>query len=198
MPLLPERRCFSNSSLSGSPATSAPLTRRCAPLSTSVTTIAARRAARSALSADRMASFTCASLEYASRKSAARVSLDLLQIDPDGAAAGEPHLPGGLVGDAELQRLGLAVLDHLERLRHHRAFDAAPRDRAQEIALIVDAQVGADRPRRRAPGFHHGGKRHAAPRVTPVLGRLEDIFVARQRAHGCLSVVDCSSHYIGI
>src|ERR1700730_11066087 len=189
MPLLPMRRCFSNRSLSGSPATSAPLTRRWEPLATSVTTIAARRAARSLLSADKMASFTCASLDLA------RASLDLLQIDPEGAAAGEAHLPGSLVGDAEFERLGRAVLDHVERFRHHRAFDAAARDRAQEVALIVDDQVGADRPRRRAPGLHHGGERHTAPRLAPVLGRLENIFVPRERAHGCLSIMSAVASY---
>src|SRR3984893_8744382 len=184
MPLLPVRRCFSSRSLSVSPATSAALTRCWLPLATSVTTIAARRAARSLLSADKMASFT-----GASRELAVRVSFDLLQIDPDGAAAGEPHLPGGLVGDAEFERLGLAVLDHVERFRHHRALHTAARDRAQEVALIVDDQVGADRPRRRAPGLHHGGERHTAPRLAPILGRLADIFVPRECAHGCLSIM---------
>ncbi len=57
MPLLPLRICFSNRSFSGSPATSAPLTSRCSPLATSVTTIAARRLARSVLRAERMESF---------------------------------------------------------------------------------------------------------------------------------------------
>src|ERR1700712_828988 len=109
--------------------------------------MAACRAARSALSADRMASFTCASRddphEFVPRRSRLR-SLDLLQIDPDGAAAGEPDLPGGLVGDPELDRPGLAVRDHIERLGHHGTLDAAARDRAQEIALVIYDQVGAD------------------------------------------------------
>src|SRR5258708_2644102 len=187
MPLLPMRRCFSKSSWSGSPATSERLTRRCAPLATSVTTMAARRAARSLLSVVKMASFTCASRKWASGDCDARASLDLLQIDPDGAAAGEPDLPGGLVGDAEFERLGRARLDHVERFGHHRAFHAAARDRAQEIALVVDDQVRADRPRRRAPGLHHGGERHAAPGLAPVLGGFEDVFVAGECAHGCLS-----------
>src|ERR1700730_11491195 len=123
MPLLPMRRCFSRRSCSGSPATSARLTRRCAPLATSVTTMAARRAMRSLLSAESRASFTCASWECGSQETAARVSLDLLQIDPDGAAAGEPHLPGSLVGDAEFERLVPAVLYHVAGVRQHRAFD---------------------------------------------------------------------------
>src|SRR5260370_4395265 len=163
MPLLPMRRCFSNKSLSGSRATSAPLTRRWVPLATSVTTIAARRAARSSLRATRMASFTSASPDGAVRE----FSLDLPQIDRDGAAAGEPHLPGGLVGDAEFERLGLAVFDHVEGFRHHRAFDAAARDRAQEVALIIDDQVRTDRPRRRAPGLHHGANPHPPPALPP-------------------------------
>src|SRR5580704_16279632 len=188
MPLLPIRRCFSSTSLSGSPPTSARLTSRCAPLATSVTTMAARRAARSLLSVVKMASFTSASRKLASPECDARPLLDLLQIDPDGAAAGEPDLPGGLVGDAEFERLGFALLDHVERFGHHRALHAAARDRAQEIALVVDDQVRADRPRRRAPGLHHGGERHPAPGVAPVLGGFEDVFVAGERAHGGLQI----------
>ena len=69
------------------------------------------------------------------------------------------------------------------RLGHHRALDAAARHRAQEIALVVDHQIGADRPRRRAPGLDHGGERHAAACLAPVLGRLQDVFVARERLH---------------
>src|SRR5262249_38891044 len=66
-----------------------------------------------------------------------RLLLHLLHIDPDGAATGEPDLPGGLVGDTEFERLGLAALDHVERFGHHRALDAAARDATEEIALIV-------------------------------------------------------------
>src|SRR5262245_13112644 len=102
MPLLPLRMCFSISSRSGSLATSAALTRRCSPVASLVTTTAARRALRSALSDLRMSSFT--------------LLLHLLDVDADGAAAREPDLPGGLVGDAEFQRLRLAALDHVERL----------------------------------------------------------------------------------
>src|SRR5439155_9835859 len=114
MPLLPLRKCFSSTSLSGSRATSAALTSRCSPLAKSVTTMAARRAARSALRSLRMASFTR--------------SIHLLDVDPDGAAAGEPDLPGGLVGDAEFERLGFAAVDHVEGFGDHRALDAAAGD----------------------------------------------------------------------
>src|SRR6478736_6995147 len=78
----------------------------------------------------------------------------LLHEHPDGAAAGEPHLPGGLVGDAELEHSRLAAVDHIERLGDHRAFDTAARHRAEEVSLLVDHQIGADRPRRRAPGLN--------------------------------------------
>src|SRR5215475_3472859 len=111
-PLLPLRMCLSMSAASGSRPTSAPLTRRCSPVASLVTTTTARRAARSLFSALRMSSFT---------------SVHLFHVDPDGAAAGEPDLPGGLVGDAEFQRLGLAALDHIERLGHDRALDATAR-----------------------------------------------------------------------
>src|SRR5262249_48025968 len=107
--------------------------------------------------------------------------LHLLHIDADGAAAGEADLPGGLVGDAEFERLGLAALDHIERLGDDRALDAAARHRAEEIALAVDDEVRADRPRRRAPGLDHGGKRDAAALFAPFLGGLEDVVVARER-----------------
>src|SRR5262245_5051676 len=108
-------------------------------------------------------------------------SLHLLHIDADRPAAGEADLPGGLVGDAEFERLGLAALDHVERLGDDRALDAAARHRAEEIALALDAEVRADRPRRRAPGLDHGGKRDAAALFAPFLGGLEDVVVARER-----------------
>src|SRR5262249_49990137 len=111
MPLLPLRSCFSSTSLSGSPATSAALTSRCAPLAVSVTRMAARRAARSALRPARISSFTAAPPGFHDLP-----SVDFLHIHPDGTAAREPDLPGGLVGDAELERLGLAALDHVKRL----------------------------------------------------------------------------------
>src|SRR6516162_2134240 len=57
MPLLPVRKCSASVARSVSLPISAALTKRCMPLSTLVTTIAARRAARSALSAVRMSSF---------------------------------------------------------------------------------------------------------------------------------------------
>src|SRR5262245_46488031 len=167
MPLLPRRMCFSMSSLSGSRATSAALTRRCSPVVTSVTTTAGRRAARSALSALRISSFMpipaarsvrplppCGGgLGVAAGTGPRRAGrpppqgerrtecvapacaflplLHFLHIDPDGAAAGEPDLPGGFVGYPEFQRLRLAALDDVERLGDDRALHAATRDAAE-------------------------------------------------------------------
>src|SRR5439155_2468530 len=105
--------------------------------------------------------------------------LHFLHIHPNRAAAGEPDLPRGLVGDAQLERLGFAALDHVECLGHHRALDAAARDAAEKVALAVDDQIGADRPRRRAPGLDHGRQRHPTSLLSPVLRRLQDILVAR-------------------
>src|SRR5262249_35131121 len=96
---------------------------------------------------------------------------------------GEPDLPGGLVGDAEFERLGLAALDHVERLGDDLTFDASTRYRAKKVALLVDDQIGADRPRRRAPGLDHGRERYAAALAAPVLGSLQDVFVARECVH---------------
>src|SRR2546425_11536046 len=60
--------------------------------------------------------------------------LHLLHIDPDGAATGEPDLPGGLVGHTEFEGLRLAALDDVQRLGYHRALHAAARDAAEKIA----------------------------------------------------------------
>src|SRR5215469_10694518 len=141
MPLLPVRKCFSRSSRNGSLAISALLTSRCPPLSTSVTKIAARRAARSPLSAERRASFTSASWNWSWPELPRACLFDFLHVYPDGAAAGEPDLPSGLVGNAELERLGAARIDHVERLGDHGALHAAARDRAEKVALIVDDQI---------------------------------------------------------
>src|SRR3984893_3233498 len=110
-PLLPERSRASRISRKGSAATSAALTSRCAPLCALVTTMAPRRPARSALRAARMSR----------RIDVSRLDalLDFFHVHPDGAAARKPGAPRGLVGDAELERLGLAALDHVERLGHH-------------------------------------------------------------------------------
>src|SRR4051812_3797736 len=137
MPLFAERMCFSITSLSGSLRMSAPLTSRCAPLSWLVTTTTVRRAPRSSFRAFRISSFTPSSSE---RRFAADL-FDLLDKHPDLAAARQPDLPGGLVGDAELQGPRLAALDHVHGFGHHRALDAATRHRAQEIALVVDHEV---------------------------------------------------------
>src|SRR6516162_7143042 len=108
------------------------------------------------------------------------VLFQLLHIDADGAAAGQPDLPCGLVGDTEFERLRLAALDHVERFGHHRALDAAARNAAEEIALIVDHQIRTHRPRRRAPGLDHGCERDPASLRPPILRRSQDVFIARE------------------
>src|SRR5256885_1719490 len=61
-----------------------------------------------------------------SRHPRASDSASLYRLDKnlDPAAAGQADLPGGLVGDAEFQRLRGAALDHVECLGHDRALDA--------------------------------------------------------------------------
>src|SRR6516162_581400 len=163
-PLCPLRIRLSIAWRSGSRATSAAFTSRCSPVAISVTTTAARRAARSEFNARSRSSFMA--------------SVHLLHVNPNGAAAGQADLPGGLVGDTEFERLRLAALDDVERLGHHRAFDATARDRAEEFALLVVYQTGADRPRRRAPRLDHGGKRHVAALLAPFRGCFQDILIA--------------------
>src|SRR6202035_2667466 len=91
--------------------------------------------------------------------SGASLLSDLFDEYPDGAAAGQPDIPGGLVGDAEFEHLWLAAGDHIERLGDDSALDAAAGHRSQKRAVIVDDEAGARRARRRAPGLHHGGQR---------------------------------------
>src|SRR5215213_11294887 len=167
MPLLPLRICFSRSGLSGSAATSAAFTSLCSPVVVSVTTTAARRAVRSVFSAERVSSFT-------------EVSIHFFYEDADRTAAGQADLPGGLVRDAKFERLRLAAFDHVERLGHNRALDAATRDRADEVALPVDDEVRADWPRGRAPGLDHGGDGDLAAFLAPVLRGFENVLIARE------------------
>src|SRR5262249_40942743 len=157
---------------SGSMATSAPVTKRWAPDATSVMMTAARRAARSALSILRMlrrigiplhlTEFVGAaernvptptlssmwherSTAWAGAKSAPLPSfLHFLHIDPDGAAARQADLPGGVVGNAEFQHLGLAAVDDVNGFGDHRAFDATARHRAEKIPIPIDDKVGTD------------------------------------------------------
>src|SRR5579871_3802544 len=106
--------------------------------------------------------------------------LHLLDVDPDSAAAGKADLPCGIVGDPKFQHFRLAGFNNVDGFGHHRAFDAAARHRAEKISILVDDEVGADWSRRRAPGLDHCGKRDIAPLAPPVLGGLENVFVARE------------------
>src|SRR5579872_3696253 len=94
MPLLAVRSLSARAGLSGSPAMSAALTSRCAPLSTLVTTIAARRAARSVLSAVRMSSFIVQTFYLECRQS--RATATATTVHPSRAAA-RPSRHDGLL-----------------------------------------------------------------------------------------------------
>ncbi len=100
--------------MAGSPA---PSVRRCAQLSRSVSSATARRAARAATR----------SASSASGRLRRPTGIDQ---HADRAAAGEAHGKGGLVADAVGQQARHAIGQRLERLGHHRALDAAARDRA--------------------------------------------------------------------
>src|SRR5215813_12020632 len=102
----------------------------------------------------------------------------LLHEYPNRAAARQADLPGGLVGDAKFQHFRFAAFDHVERLGDDRAFDAAARHRAEEIAFAVDDQIRADRTRRRTPGLNDRGERHFAAVLAPVLGGFEDVGIS--------------------
>ena len=89
---------------------------------------------------------------------------------PDGAATGQADGKGGLVADAKGQQARHAVCQRLQRLGHHRALDAAARDRAHDLARARDRQLAAGLARGRAPGFHHGGKGRTLAGAVPVQG----------------------------
>src|SRR5262245_66623115 len=72
----------------------------------------------------------------------------LLHEYPNRAAARQADLPGGLVGDAKFQHFRFAAFDHAERLGDDRAFDAAARHRAEEIAFASTTSL---QPTRRGP-----------------------------------------------
>ena len=65
-----------------------------------------------------------------------------------------------------------------------RALDAAARYRADHGAGIVDRELGADRPRRGAPGADHRRQRHARARLAPAPRLFEDFGCI---AHAALS-----------
>src|SRR6185295_19958648 len=165
MPLLAIRRRLSRTVFKGSLATSPALTKRCSPLATSVTSTAARRAARSAFSACRTSIFT---------------SAYFLDVDTDGAATGQANFPCGFVGHAKFKHLWRAAFDHVHRFSHHGALDAATRYGSKEVTLIVDDQVRADRPRRRSPCLYDGCECNLSPVFAPLLGGLENVFIARK------------------
>src|SRR6202022_3905470 len=101
------------------------------------------------------------------------------------AAAGEADLPGLVIGDAEIQEARLAVADHFQRLGYDRPFDAAARDRADHGTLVVDRELGADRPGRGTPGGDNCRQRHTRARLAPTRRLIEDF---RRIAHAALSI----------
>src|SRR6185312_1982913 len=106
-----------------------------------------------------------------------RASFDAFHKNLDLAAASEPDLPGLLVADAEGEEPRLAVLDSALRLADDRAFDAAARDRAQKRAVLIDDELRADRPRRRAPGGDHCRQRHALAGGSPFARLVENLLI---------------------
>jgi hypothetical protein len=105
-------------------------------------------------------------------------SFQRLDENADGAATGEPSLPGGAVLDAEYERLRRGREKHLFRLGDHLSFDAAARNRAEEVPSPVDRKLAADRPWRRAPGLNDSGQGHAAALFQPVERARNDAWIA--------------------
>ena len=72
-----------------------------------------------------------------------------------------------------------------------------PDTEPRKLPSVIDHQIGADRPRRRTPGLHHRRQRHAAPLPPPVLGGLENVFVARQHPRASCPLTSVSAEYKG-
>src|SRR5262249_23638670 len=89
------------------------------------------------------------------------MSVHLLDEDLDLAAAGEADVPRLLVGDAEVEQPGLAVLDRVQRLLHHRALDTATGHRTHHGTGVVDTELAANRSRRGTPGGDDRGDGYA-------------------------------------
>src|SRR6266852_5247536 len=96
-----------------------------------------------------------------------RDSFEGLDEDVDLAAAREPDGEGVLVGDPVGDELRLARLEHAPGALVDVGLDAAARDRAGQLAALRHGQLGADRPRRGAPGRHHGRNRHLLAALPP-------------------------------
>src|SRR5882757_7852165 len=111
------------------------------------------------------------------------ISVHLFDEDLDLAAAGEAHVPGLLVSDAEIQEPRLAVGDGGQRLLHDGALDAAAGHRTDHGAGVVDAELAADRARRGPPGGDHGRNGHALAGGFPLTDLVENI---KRVAHGLL------------
>ena len=109
-----------------------------------------------------------AGLDGAAEQGQSALLLQPLEEDLDLAAAGQADPPGGLVLDAEGERLGLAVGQDALGLGDHLAFDAAARHRPLEAPVGGDHHLPADPHRRRAPGADHRGQRDAAVLVEPL------------------------------
>ena len=116
-----------------------------------------------------------AGIDGAVEQRQARRLVEALDEHADLAAAGQADLPGRLVGDAEVERLGLAAGEDVLGLRDHLALHAAARDGALEAAVRRHHHLAPDADRRRAPGADHGGERDATFLVEPVARRTQHV-----------------------
>jgi hypothetical protein len=59
------------------------------------------------------------------QKGSVPLALKRLEQDLDGAPAGQPSTPGGLLGDTELEEPNTSLRDNISSLGDHVDFDAA-------------------------------------------------------------------------
>src|SRR5262245_14614227 len=106
---------------------------------------------------------------------------DLLDKNLDRAAAGQADRPGLAVADAEFQQCGLAGLHHFGRIGQNFAFDAAARDRADEMAELIHGEARSGGARRRAPGGDDRRQRSLPPAPGPRQDLAKDAAVVVHR-----------------
>ena len=95
------------------------------------------------------------------------------------------QLQSAAAGQTKTRRLfgGHPIGNHLRCTAHHLVgldalnqiiLDAAPRNRADNMAVVANHQHRTDRSRRRTPGPHHRRQGGTMPRIEPGNGTLDD------------------------
>ncbi len=114
------------------------------------------------------------------RELSEQVCIGLVDPDVDLAPARKSDAEREIVRDSIGEQPRLAADEHLARGLDHFALDAAAGHRACQLAVLRDDQLGADRPRRRAPS------RNDASHRDPVTASAPAIKLGEEFPHGLI------------